>query len=114
MECINEFIKYKEGKGEKAIYRVHDTRGYTYYSDDYVKWLEDQLHIHGVSDSKDLVIKVKHLVKYLQDNFDMDAKVTFEHMMKPECLEEYPVDAIDYLDKLGTFQNYKGDLWINN
>lgn len=48
MEYINEFIKYKESKGEKAIYRVNDTRGYTYYSDDYVKWLEQQLHIHGV------------------------------------------------------------------
>ena len=48
MEYINEFIKYKESKGEKAIYRVHDTRGYTYYSDDYVKWLEQQLRIHDV------------------------------------------------------------------
>lgn len=49
MEYINEFIKYKESKGEKAIYRVNDTRGYTYYSDDYVKWLEQQLRIHDVS-----------------------------------------------------------------
>lgn len=48
MEYINEFIKYKESKGEKAIYRVNDTRGYTYYSDDYVKWLEQQLRIHDV------------------------------------------------------------------
>lgn len=53
-------------------------------------------------------------IKYLQDNFDMDAKVTFDHMMKPEYLEDYPVDEIDYLDKLGTFQNYKGDLYIQN
>lgn len=44
----------------------------------------------------------------------MDAKVTFDHMMKPEYLEDYPVDEIDYLDKLGTFQNYKGDLYIQN
>lgn len=48
MEYIKEFIKYKESKGEKAIYRVNDTRGYTYYSDDYVKWLEQQLRIHDV------------------------------------------------------------------
>ena len=48
MEYIKEFIKYKESKGEKAIYRVNDTRGYTYYSDDYVKWLEQQLRIHNV------------------------------------------------------------------
>lgn len=45
MEYIKEFIKHKESKGEKAIYRVNDTRGYTYYSDDYVMWLEQQLHI---------------------------------------------------------------------
>lgn len=75
---------------------------------------QENLNITDVSDSKDLVIKVKHLVKYLQDNFDMDAKVTFDHMMKPEYLEDYPVDEIDYLDKLGTFQNYKGDLYIQN
>jgi hypothetical protein len=43
MKYIKEFIKHKESKGEKAIYRVNDTRGYTYYSDDYVKWLEQQL-----------------------------------------------------------------------
>lgn len=49
MEYIKEFIKHKESKGEKAIYRVNDTRGYTYYSDDYVKWLEQQLRIHDVS-----------------------------------------------------------------
>lgn len=48
MEYIKEFIKHKESKGEKAIYRVNDTRGYTYYSDDYVKWLEQQLRIHDV------------------------------------------------------------------
>lgn len=48
MEYIKEFIKYKESKGEKAIYRVNDNTGYTYYSDDYVKWLEHQLRIHGV------------------------------------------------------------------
>ena len=51
MEYIKEFIKYKESKGEKAIYRVNDTRGYTYYSDDYVMWLEQQLRIHDVSGS---------------------------------------------------------------
>ncbi len=51
MEYIKEFIKHKESKGEKAIYRVNDTRGYTYYSDDYVMWLEQQLHIHDVSNS---------------------------------------------------------------
>ena len=49
MEHIKEFIKHKESKGEKAIYRVNDTRGYTYYSDDYVMWLEQQLRIHDVS-----------------------------------------------------------------
>jgi len=75
---------------------------------------DENLNISDVSDSKDLVIKVKHLIKYLQDNFDDEAEVRFEHMMKPEYLEEYPVDEIDYLDKLGTFQNYKGDLWIQN
>jgi hypothetical protein len=48
MEYINEFVKYKEAKGEKAIYRVNDTRGYTYYSDDYVKWLEQQLRLFAV------------------------------------------------------------------
>ena len=48
MEYIKEFIKYKESKGEKAIYRVNDTRGYTYYSDDYVKWLEQQLRLFAV------------------------------------------------------------------
>jgi hypothetical protein len=48
MEYIKEFIKHKESKGEKAIYRVNDTRGYTYYSDDYVMWLEQQLRIHDV------------------------------------------------------------------
>jgi len=74
----------------------------------------ENLNISDVSDSKDLTIKVKHLIKYLQDNFDDEADVLFEHMMKPEYLEEYPVDAIDYLDKLRTFQNYKGDLWIQN
>lgn len=51
MEYIKEFIKHKESKGEKAIYRVNDTRGYTYYSDDYVMWLEQQLRIHDVSGS---------------------------------------------------------------
>ena len=51
MEHIKEFIKHKESKGEKAIYRVNDTRGYTYYSDDYVMWLEQQLRIHDVSGS---------------------------------------------------------------
>ena len=48
MEYIKEFIKHKESKGEKAIYRVNDTLGYTYYSDDYVKWLEHQLRKHDV------------------------------------------------------------------
>jgi hypothetical protein len=75
---------------------------------------EENLNISDVSGSKDLVIKVKHLIKYLQDNFDEDAEVTFDHMMKPEYLEDYPVDEIDYLDKLGTFQNYNGDLFIQN
>ena len=51
MEYIKEFIKHKESKGEKAIYRVNDTRGYTYYSDDYVMWLEQQLRLHSVSNS---------------------------------------------------------------
>jgi hypothetical protein len=51
MEYIKEFIKHKESIGEKAIYRVNDTRGYTYYSDDYVMWLEQQLRIHDVSGS---------------------------------------------------------------
>jgi hypothetical protein len=74
----------------------------------------ENLNISDVSESKDLVIKVKHLIKYLQDNFDEDAEVTFDHMMKPEYLEDYPVDEIDYLDKLGTFQNYNGDLFIQN
>ena len=73
-----------------------------------------ELGISDVSSSKDLVIKVKHLIKYLQDNFHEDAEVTFDHMMKPEYLEDYPVDEIDYLDKLGTFQNYNGDLFIQN
>jgi hypothetical protein len=75
---------------------------------------EENLNISDVSNSKDLVIKVKHLIKYLQDNFHEDAEVTFDHMMKPEYLEDYPVDEIDYLDKLGTFQNYNGDLFIQN
>lgn len=43
MEYIKEFTKYKESKGEKAIYRVNDNDGNTYYSDDYVKWLEQEL-----------------------------------------------------------------------
>jgi len=51
MEYIKEFIKHKESKGEKAIYRVNDNHGYTYYSDDYVMWLEQQLRIHDVSGS---------------------------------------------------------------
>ena len=75
---------------------------------------EENSNISDVSGGKDLVIKVKHLIKYLQDNFDEDAEVTFDHMMKPEYLEDYPVDEIDYLDKLGTFQNYNGDLFIQN
>jgi hypothetical protein len=74
----------------------------------------ENLNISDVSDSKDLVIKVKHLIKYLQDNFDEDAKVAFDYMMKPEYLEDYPVDEIDYLDKLGTFQNHNGNLYIQN
>ena len=49
MKYINEFIKYKEYKCEKAIYRVNDNCGNTYYSDEYVNWLEEQLHIHDVS-----------------------------------------------------------------
>jgi len=49
MKYINEFIKYKEYKGEKAIYSVNDNCGNTYYSDEYVNWLEEQLHIHDVS-----------------------------------------------------------------
>lgn len=49
MKYIKEFIKYKEYKGEKAIYRVNDNCGNTYYSDEYVNWLEEQLHIHDVS-----------------------------------------------------------------
>ena len=52
MEYIKEFIKYKESKGEKAIYRVNDTRGYTYYSDDYVKWLEQQFRMHCAHEFK--------------------------------------------------------------
>lgn len=45
MEYIKEFIQYKEDKGEKAIYRVNDNCGNTYYSDEYVKWIEEKLHI---------------------------------------------------------------------
>lgn len=52
MEYIKEFIKHKESKGEKAIYRVNDTRGYTYYSDDYVMWLEQQLRIHSYENNR--------------------------------------------------------------
>ena len=48
MKYINEFIKYKESKGEKAIYRVNDNCGNTYYGEDYVNWLEEQLRIHDV------------------------------------------------------------------
>jgi len=48
MKYINEFIKHKEYKGEKAIYRVNDNCGNTYYSDEYVNWLEEQLRIHDV------------------------------------------------------------------
>lgn len=51
MKYINEFIKHKEYKGEKAIYRVNDNCGNTYYSDEYVNWLEEQLRIHDVSGS---------------------------------------------------------------
>ena len=51
MEYIKDFIQYKEGKGEKAIYRVNDNCGNTYYSDDYVKWMEHQLRLHSVSNS---------------------------------------------------------------
>lgn len=76
MEYIDEFIKYKESKGEKAIYRVHDTRGYTYYSDDYVKWLEQQLRIHDVikSDCGDclyyLTCNSESRDKHICDNYD--------------------------------------------
>ena len=48
MKYINEFIKYKEYKGEKAIYRVNDNCGNTYYSDEYVNWLEEQLALYSV------------------------------------------------------------------
>jgi hypothetical protein len=48
MKYIDEFIKYKESKGEKAIYRVNDNCGNTYYGKDYVHWLEEQLRIHDV------------------------------------------------------------------
>ena len=49
MKYIDEFIKYKENNGEKAIYRVNDNCGNTYYGEDYVHWLEEQLRIHDVS-----------------------------------------------------------------
>ena len=48
MKYINNFIEYKESKCEKAIYRIHDNTGNTYYSGDYVKWLEEQLTIPAV------------------------------------------------------------------
>jgi hypothetical protein len=48
MKYINNFLEYKKNKIEKAIYRVNDNNGNTYYSSDYVKWLEDQLTIPAV------------------------------------------------------------------
>ena len=67
MKYINNFIEYKESKGEKAIYRVHDNTGNTYYSGDYVKWLEEQLAIQRVSkcahDFIDIDYKIKQCVK---------------------------------------------------
>jgi len=67
MEYIKEFIKHKESKGEKAIYRVNDTRGYTYYSDDYVMWLEQQLLIHDVSGSLPLQTKLEMFYDFLYE-----------------------------------------------
>jgi hypothetical protein len=66
------------------------------------------------TNSKELVIKVKHLIKYLQDNFDEDARVTADYMKKPEYFKDYPVDEIDYLDKLGIFQKDNDELFIQN
>jgi hypothetical protein len=69
MEYINEFVKYKEAKGEKAIYRVNDTRGYTYYSDDYVKWLEQQLRLFAVVGRSEQLVA---FLKWVGDGYDFE------------------------------------------
>ena len=69
MKYINEFIKYKEYKGEKAIYRVNDNCGNTYYSDEYVNWLEEQLRIHDVvGRSEQLVCDLSNADGWIVEN----------------------------------------------
>lgn len=73
----------------------------------------ENLNISDVSESKNLVVRVKHLIQYLTENFDPEATV---HLDKDGWMVEYSdaVDEIDLIKKQGPFEKYKDNLWINN
>jgi len=65
-------------------------------------------------DNKELIIKVKHLIKYLQDNYDSETEVYLDHdgWLNREI---HAVDELDLIKKRGIFcKMYNGELMINN
>lgn len=66
-----------------------------------------------MNEDENLVVRVKHLIQYLTENFDPEATV---HLDKDGWMVEYSnaVDEIDLIKKHGPFDKFDDNLWINN
>ena len=63
--------------------------------------------------NKDLTVKVKHLIQFLQENFDPEARVILDR----DGWMQYELDVtneIDLIEQRGIFSEWNGDLIINN
>lgn len=64
------------------------------------------------SQEKELVVKVKHIIQYLNENFDPEANVILDHdgwMISRDAKNE-----IEVIDQRGIFYNSGNNLVINN
>jgi hypothetical protein len=74
-------------------------------------------HIKTFNESDDIVnelnVKVKHIIQYLQDNFDLESSVYLD--TDGWCEDELDAkDEIDLISKRGIFYNFNGSLFISN
>ena len=60
-----------------------------------------------------LVVRVKHIIEYLQKNFDPEATVHLEHDGWYGT-EEGSDNELDMIDNRGIFDKFDGSLFINN
>jgi hypothetical protein len=64
-------------------------------------------------ENKDLTVRVKHLIQFLQENFDPEARVILDR----DGWTNYDYDVtneIDLIKERGVFDAWQDDLIINN